>query len=167
MINRWNELWKKLGTTKNMESLYYQIIKAYSEKNRAYHNISHVEQCLNEFDQVKDRLKNPEEVELAIWFHDVIYNPKSISNEEESAEFAILELKKTEPINIRIDTVKGLILATKHDRSINTPDAEYLVDIDISIFGYPPKIYKQYTKNIRTEYEWVPYSLYKKNEKNF
>jgi predicted metal-dependent HD superfamily phosphohydrolase len=165
VIDRWNKLWKSLGAAKDGEDLFYQLINAYNDKNRAYHNISHIKHCLNEFDQIKYRLKNPKEVELAIWFHDVIYDPKSVSNEEESAEFTILELKKSEAPCISIDMVKHFILATKHDRSINTPDSEYLVDIDISIFGYPPKIYMDYEKNIRKEYEWVPEAIYRKKRK--
>ena len=74
MIDRWNELWKKLDTAKKAEDLFYQLINAYSGKNRDYHNISHIMLCLNEFDRVKDRLKDPKEVKLAIWFHDVIYD---------------------------------------------------------------------------------------------
>ena len=52
MINRWNKLWKSLNTSNNMEDLFYQVINAYNEKNRAYHNINHIKLCLNEFDQV-------------------------------------------------------------------------------------------------------------------
>ncbi len=165
MINRWNKLWESLGTTNKMEDLFDQLIDAYNEKNRAYHNINHIKHCLNEFDQVKGKLKNPEEVELAIWFHDVIYDPKSACNEEESAEFAVSKLKNADVASIRIDKIKALILATKHDRSINTSDAQYLVDIDISIFGNPPEIYLEYEKNIRKEYEWVPEAIYRKKRK--
>jgi predicted metal-dependent HD superfamily phosphohydrolase len=165
VINRWNNLWKSLGIANNGEDLFYQLINAYNEKNRAYHNINHIKLCLNEFDQVKERLKNPTEVELAIWFHDVIYDPKLSNNEEESAKLAVLMLDNYEATCIRIDIVKDLILATKHDKSINTPDSEYLVDIDISIFGYPPKIYMDYEKNIRKEYEWVPEAIYRKKRK--
>lgn len=165
MIDRWNKLWKSLGNAKNEKDLFYQLINAYNQKNRAYHNINHIKLCLNEFDQVKDRLKNPKEVELAIWFHDVIYDPKSAYNEEESAEFAVLMFHNYKTTCIRIDRVKDLILATKHDRSNDTSDAEYLVDIDISIFGYPLEIYKDYEKNIRKEYEWVPEMIYRKKRK--
>lgn len=162
MLDRWNKLWKSLGTANNAEDLFYQLINAYNDKNRAYHNINHIKLCLSEFDQVQDRLKNPKEVELAIWFHDVIYDPKSAYNEEESAKFAVLKLNNYETTCIRIDRVKDLILSTKHDRTINTSDAEYLIDIDISIFGYPPKIYEDYEKNIRKEYKWVPDTIYRK-----
>ncbi|MBT8340274.1 MAG: N-methyl-D-aspartate receptor NMDAR2C subunit [Desulfatitalea sp.] len=165
MIDRWNELWQKLGAANKMENLFYQLTNAYNEKNRAYHNMGHIKLCLKEFDQVKVRLKNHLEVELAIWFHDVIYDPKSVTNEEESAAFAVVELQKADITCICIDTVRDLILATKHDRSINTSDAEFLVDIDLSILGYPPGIYKEYEKNIRKEYEWVPETIYREKRK--
>lgn len=165
MIDRWNELWKNFDAAKKAEDLFYQLINAYNERYRAYHNINHIRLCLNEFDQVKDRLKDPKEVELAIWFHDVIYDPRSTNNEKESAEYTVLELKKHGTTCIRIDKVKDLILATKHDRSINTSDAEYLVDIDISIFGYSPDIYNKYELNIRKEYDWVPIAIYRKKRK--
>ncbi len=165
MIERWETLWKNADSPQNAEGLFHQLIKAYSAKNRAYHNINHIQMCLSEFDRVKDRLNDPTEVELAIWFHDVIYNPRSLYNEEKSAEFATSNLNTCGISPIRINKVRELILATKHDRSINDSDTKYLVDIDISILGYPPEIYEYYENCIRKEYKWVPKIMYKKKRR--
>jgi predicted metal-dependent HD superfamily phosphohydrolase len=59
--------------------------------NRHYHNLAHL-LCM--FDFVKRASKagitlvDPAAVEWAVWFHDIIYQPSSKSNEAESAELA-------------------------------------------------------------------------------
>lgn len=148
-----------------MENLYSQLVNYYNKKNRAYHNMNHIKVCLHEFEQVKSSLKYPHDVELAIWFHDIIYDPKSPLNEDKSAEFAATALKNLNVDSHHIGRVKDLILATKHDKAITNRDAQYLVDIDISILGYPPELFLSYEKSIRKEYKWVPQIIYRKKRK--
>ncbi len=164
-IERWRILWQTLPNAGNTDSIYFKLVERYSEKHRAYHNGSHVEHCLEEFDEIKGFLSHPNEVEIAIWFHDAIYETKSDKNEEKSAQWAEEELKKADADEDSIRIVRDLILATKHHESQHDSDAMYFLDIDLSIFGSPPELYKEYETNIRKEYKWVPFFIFRKKRK--
>ena len=49
--------------------------------------MTHVHQLLTLFEKNQKFIKNPIVVQMAIWFHDVVYNPKSPRNEEDSIIF--------------------------------------------------------------------------------
>ncbi len=165
MLDRWRKLWGRLGSTKNMAPLFHKLCQAYGEQQRAYHDFSHIRRCLDEFECVKDRLGHPDEVELAIWFHDIIYDPISSTNEEDSAEYATLEMKNAAIGEDSTRMVADFILATRHNGAVNGPDARYLVDIDIATLGSAPEIYRKYENDIRKEHKWVPESIYREKRK--
>ncbi|OGP92616.1 MAG: hypothetical protein A2Z19_07630 [Deltaproteobacteria bacterium RBG_16_54_18] len=161
-LSRWDNLFNRIGCNKNPEEQFHRLVKAYSEKHRAYHNLNHIEQCLNEFDQLKYYLDLPDLVEIAIWYHDAIYNTRSDRNEEESALIAENELNSLGIIEEPIKTVHDLILSTKHNDEPKNSDSKYLIDIDLSILGANTNIFQEYEKNIRKEFKWVPKYLFQK-----
>lgn len=50
--------------------VYDTLVKRYQEPHRAYHTLKHIIDCLNEFEEVKPLLQNPNAVEMALLFHD-------------------------------------------------------------------------------------------------
>jgi predicted metal-dependent HD superfamily phosphohydrolase len=156
----WNELWRVAGVPAKVSSWYEQLMSLYSQPHRHYHNREHIVECLKEFDAARQLAYQPRAVELAIWFHDVIYDPHASDNEEQSAELAkrcIADLRGAEDLG---ESVAQLILATKqHDHSLHT-DAPLLVDIDLSILGQPADRFWEYEEQIRKEYHWVPKFLF-------
>lgn len=60
--------------------------------------------------------------------------------------------------------VRSLILATKHHRASaeDDVDTKLLLDIDLSILGARPSVFKHYEHNIRREYAHVPEEVYRK-----
>ena len=127
----------------------------YSEPHRCYHNLAHLEDCLGEFDRARQLATDPAAVELAIWFHDAVYDPRAADNEERSAELAKDWLSDVHASDALTDSVGRLILATKnHDASLHA-DAPLLVDVDLSILGKPPEQFWEYERQIREEYAWV------------
>lgn len=133
------------------ESQWKLIHTAYTTPTLAYHNLKHIADCLAKFSARKQEATNPIAVELAIWFHDIIYDPRAPDNEEQSAQVAATFISTTSLAN----TVSDLILATKHSDHPSSPDAQLLCDIDLSILGSPPGRYQQYATAIRDEYSWV------------
>lgn len=131
-----------------------------------YHKRLHIIDCLNEFYQIRHLIKNPDVIECAILFHDIIYTPGSKTNEEDSAEFAEKILTKRGLPKDFIEEVKRYIVLTKHNKNPDTEDGKYLVDIDTSIFGKDPRKYQQYAKDIRREYYTIPEKTYKEGRKN-
>jgi predicted metal-dependent HD superfamily phosphohydrolase len=155
---RWARLWNAADLRGDSQIWCTDLLKRYSEPHRQYHNIRHIEECLAEFEQVSSQAEHPVALELAIWFHDAIYDPRRSDNEEQSA---ILALKCLEQSVFRQkQLVSDLILATKTHVAKNIPDAPLLLDIDLSILGKPAARFAEYEAGIRAEYSFVPLALY-------
>ncbi len=132
----------------------------YSEPHRHYHNLRHISDCLSQFDRARHLAADPVAVELAIWFHDAVYDPHAADNEERSAQLAEDWLKKAHASEALAGSVRGLVLATKnHDASLHA-DAPLLVDVDLSILGQPPDRFWEYERQIREEYAWVAENVF-------
>ncbi len=151
----WKHMCETIGATANLNRILNSLIIDYSLNSLPYHNIDHVVACLKEFKPVKSLLKDPGSVEFAIWFHDIVYNPASIDNEERSADIA-----QSAAIDMGLDTefankVHALVLSTKPDADAAGEDSKYLIDIDISIFGKDSAVFDEYDRNIKKEYSFV------------
>ena len=142
-----------------IRSSYHELIRFYNEGHRQYHNLNHINNCLEVFDQVKKLCEDPNAVEIAIWCHDIIYDPTRQDNEEKSAQwiFNILSTAKT-PIQ-NAAHIARLIKATCSHTSYDT-DSQILNDIDFSILGAPIAEYHSYSQAIRKEYSHVPDNMY-------
>lgn len=72
-----------------IEELWNEIDSAY--KNRYYHNLEHLKFMLNELDDIKYKftIKQINDIELAIFYHDIVYEFDAVDNEEKSANKAI------------------------------------------------------------------------------
>lgn len=141
------------------------LVALYSEPHRYYHNLHHVYGCLHAYDQIADRLTDPFCIESAIWFHDVIYNPKGTKNEDRSAEHATGFLSATDVNPKAIVEIDRLIRLTRHPSNPSTDDEKYLIDIDLATLGAAREQYDQYEVMIRKEYAYVPGLLYKRGRR--
>lgn len=134
-------------------SVWEKLVALYSESHRHYHNLTHLDRMLCHMACVAP---DNETIELAIWFHDAIYDPLARDNEARSADL-FAECFGTLVSPLLAQKVPQLILATdpKRPRSAD-PDENLLVDIDLSILGSSPEEYEQYRTDIRKEYAIVP-----------
>lgn len=152
---RWAQLWHALVKEIPPAIYFSELLARYSEPQRHYHNQRHIADCLAEFDQVKALARQPAAVELAIWFHDAVYDPRAADNEERSAELGKRWLNQFGADQALSEAVEHLVLATKnHDPSVH-PDGGLMVDVDLSILGQPAERFWEYERQIRAEYAWV------------
>ena len=151
------------------ESIESQLVLRHSSDKRHYHNISHVYQCIKDLSKVVNPLVDYfklsliefKQIEYALWFHDAVYNIKSMDNEEKSADLAYnegIKAKLSEPF---LHGVKKLIRATKHDKDPENIYEAYIIDIDLAILGKDPITYKKYKNGIRNEYASIPDKQFK------
>ncbi|MGD1319684.1 HD domain-containing protein [Chryseobacterium sp. 2R14A] len=148
-----------------IDNFWNEIEKKYSEKSRHYHNLRHLENMFEEVESVKVQIKNFNNATFSIFYHDIIYDASSKSNEEKSAEFS---KKRLEDLNIAKDDIQKVyaqILATKSHQKSDGQDTNFLLDADLSILGKDNKAYLEYTKQIRKEYSIYPDFLYKPGRK--
>jgi predicted metal-dependent HD superfamily phosphohydrolase len=118
--------------------------------------VQHLEECFARFDEIADLAQHPAEVELALWFHDAIYEPRRNDNEERSAAWA----KSTVG-----DNVGALVMATRHDAVPEGMDAKVLVDVDLWILGAPEGRFDEYERQVREEYGWIPGLIYRRKRR--
>lgn len=157
--NRWLALFSKTDTN-IANSLFRYLMNSYSESHRYYHTLSHISACLKEYDEVKKKINDPFSVELALWFHDIIYSQKRSDNEEKSSNYVASTLPQAGIEKERVQRVCKLIEITKHPSQPKTLEEMYIVDIDLSILGAPRETYQHYSNQIRQEYSHVPEPLY-------
>nr|WP_288357875.1 N-methyl-D-aspartate receptor NMDAR2C subunit [uncultured Pseudomonas sp.] len=160
----WARAWSGLGLQPDA-SLFEALLAAYAEPQRHYHGLQHLEECLALFEQVRDLAEHPEEVEIALWFHDAVYDVRGTTNERQSADWAVRALLSCEASQPTQNRVEQLIMATRHDAAPVDGDERLLVDIDLSILGAAPERFAEYDRQIRAEYSWVPEPVYSMKRK--
>jgi predicted metal-dependent HD superfamily phosphohydrolase len=153
---RWNRLWQSLGAAGSPEPAFDSLAAAYGEPGRAYHNLHHVEMCLDELERAEFLAEREPELELAIWFHDAVHDPRGKDNEQRSAELAATLATQAKMAQVRPAAVRDLILATRHDATPQSTDPRLMADIDLAILGQKPAVFDAYDDAIRKEYDWVP-----------
>ena len=150
----------------SLSDTQFQIVcEKYSEKHRYYHTLEHIGSCLSFFDEISSQLNDPSVVEIALWFHDVIYNPKENNNEEKSALFAHELLKNAGCKSTYIEGVSKLIMATKHPAFPATLEEKYIIDIDLAILGASKETYEHYANQIKKEYSHISNASYQQGRR--
>jgi predicted metal-dependent HD superfamily phosphohydrolase len=161
LLARWCDLWRRLGARSTPEPIFAELVRRYAELHRAYHTLDHIQDCLQQLDQVRVLLERTDEVELAIWCHDVIYDSHAADNEARSATWAGKILEEGGVATEVISRIQDLILATRHDTPPERPDAILLADIDLTSLGYTAASFDCNNAAIRREYQWVPAAAYR------
>ena len=153
-LDRFGALWRRclLSTaTDNSASIHRRLVDGYGEPGRCYHTLEHIEHCLQMFDACRAQLEQPDAVELAVWFHDVVFEPGRCDNEKRSAEL-YLELTAGAHDDDTRALVERLIMVTLHNGiSLDDADAPYMVDIDLSSFGLSWAEFLRDSENLRRE----------------
>lgn len=158
---RWQALMTHLASDRaQADAAWDALLRHYGEPHRAYHNLAHVMALLRLADSERPRINRPEIVELAIWFHDVVYNTREHDNERRSARYAMQAMRLDREL---IPAVEQCILATERHEAIapEVPDLPLFLDIDLAILGAPEEMYHRYAQLIRLEYDWVPEQAYR------
>jgi predicted metal-dependent HD superfamily phosphohydrolase len=157
---RWFDLWRRVAEGWHPLGAYQDLVRRYAEPDRHYHTLKHIEHCLNELARVRHLAKWPDAIEIALWYHDVVYNTKAHDNEDHSAVQAAVVLQSAHVSPRMISKVRQLILATKHTAPSEDPDTQLLLDIDLSILGQEQAVFDRYEQAIRREYSWVPDDMF-------
>lgn len=165
---KWHQLLSHFQVAPNkQESLWEEIEKHYSSKNRHYHNLTHLSNMIEELEKYEIKIERKELLLFSIFYHDIIYNPIRKDNELKSAEKMKFRLKQINISEEIIDSCFRQILQTQSHQisGSNSTDDKYLLDFDLEILGKDWDAYKEYTQQIRKEYWMYPMPVYKKGRK--
>jgi predicted metal-dependent HD superfamily phosphohydrolase len=153
---RWARLWRETSCRGDAAEWFDDLAERHAQPHRHYHNGRHLAECLAGFDAARQFARHPAAVELALWFHDAVYDPQATDNEEQSARLAERCLARGGAGSELRTAVTALVLATKTQDATQHVDAPLVVDVDLSIFGQPEDRFWEYEAQIRREYDWVP-----------
>ncbi|KAJ7705584.1 hypothetical protein B0H17DRAFT_1038360 [Mycena rosella] len=147
-----------------------ELQSRYSEPQRAYHTPDHIAYMLNALDLAGDPVHPT--IELAIWFHDCVYDPIKGGpwNEKESIrvweDFA--DSTQSRAMADLKPSVSALIQATiLHQlpdvlpEGLNASQVAVFLDLDMGILGESPEVYAKYAQQIRQEYSHYSAEAYR------
>lgn len=147
MQARFVALWSCCGGT-HAEDVYRMLARCYTEPARHYHTLVHVRRCLRHLDLARGAIPEPDAVELALWFHDVIFVPGAQDNEQRSADWFRCQADG----RIRAcDPIRAMILATTHQGIAADPDTRFVCDIDLAALGASRSRFREDGRRLRAE----------------
>ncbi|MBX9625452.1 MAG: hypothetical protein K2X82_16720 [Gemmataceae bacterium] len=161
----WATLLERYGVAPaDAEPVFDLLAAAYSAPDRYYHNLDHVADMLRAVSRLVGPADDPWALQLAVWFHDAVYDPRAKDNEERSAELAADLLGPVGVPRSDLERVGRLIRATAHltgTEPAGDHETAVLLDADLAILGATEDRYRRYAADIRREYAWVPEADYR------
>lgn len=131
----------------------------YAEAHRGYHTQSHIDALLRTFREIRPMLRCPDAVEIAVWYHDALYDPAAKDNEEASVRLMHAHLDGVVHDGV-LRWAETMILATKahqlpsglEPNSNLAHDCALFLDMDLSMLGATQSVFDQYEAGIAMEY---------------
>ena len=155
---RFAAAWRAVGA--NYDNASAWLADRYTEHHRAYHDAEHIAECLAWFDRVRDLAERPAELQVALFFHDAIYEPLASDNEARSAEELGRLARAVGVPTEAVERIAGLIESTATHEATSV-DAALLSDIDLAILGLSPARYARYEREVQREYAALDETSYR------
>jgi predicted metal-dependent HD superfamily phosphohydrolase len=135
-----------------------ELLSRHRQPHRRYHTATHVMWVLRHIDDLAadSTPVDLNAVRAAALFHDAVYDPRSPTNEHDSAGLARRVLADCGWEPARVDRVAALIeLTAGHVAPDTDLGADILLDADLAILGAEPADYRAYVTGVRAEYAHV------------
>lgn len=148
----------------------YRVLVAYSEDHRFYHTLTHIRAAIKFVNDNYPEVHVYERslVIMALIYHDIVYDPMSSTNEEDSAKWwTLYGLGRIN--NDALKTITRLIIMTKSHKLDQSADEleKMMNDADMSILASEEDVYMEYAQNIWREYRVVGRETYLTNRIKF
>jgi predicted metal-dependent HD superfamily phosphohydrolase len=153
LLHAWRDALPTSATVSAVSRAADELLSRWSEPHRHYHTVEHLDAVLSVINSHADRAVDPDTVKLAAWFHDAVYDPLRVDNEEASALLAEAMLPELSVPPAQVAEVARLVRVTAgHDPLPGDRNGGLLVDADLAILAASPETYRAYTIAIRREY---------------
>ena len=151
---KWHDLAQTLSLPAALSDVILAELQAgYGETGRHYHTDRHIVSLLDR--AVGLDFRDGEIAQLAIFFHDLVYDPLRNDNERRSAEVMTQRLSDHVSAN-KLDKATAIIEATASHQPTGDADTDLVLDLDMGILGQPWPIYETYARGVMAEY--LPYT---------
>jgi len=173
---RFERLWQRFGITDpETRQAGLALLAAYDGPGRHYHNVTHLDSVLQQLDWAKKSLQEtgelsmmtPEEsnkmfdvIELALWYHDAVYDAKAKDNEAKSRDWFLSDAHEFGLGAALQQDIAALIDLTAHHKDAKTLPERILTDCDLAILGAAKPAFDAYDDGIAKEYAHVPAPAY-------
>ncbi len=144
----WSRLCRDLAIDEaKPDAVWRELVAAYGEPQRHYHTLDHIAAVVADAERLRDRFEEPNAALLALFFHDIVYDPARHDNEARSAD----RLRDDFGDIASVDRACAHILATQHHDAHGDPDTNLVLDIDMAILGAPWDRYRAYAEGVWRE----------------
>jgi predicted metal-dependent HD superfamily phosphohydrolase len=134
-----------------------ELLARWAEPQRHYHTVDHLAAVLHVIDEHHNLAADTDAVRLAAWFHDAVYDPHRVDNEEASALLAEAGLPALQVTADRVAEIARLVrLTAGHDPAPGDRNGSLLTDADLAVLASAPETYRAYAVAVRREYAHVP-----------
>ena len=131
--------------------------RRYAEPHRAYHGQAHIDALLAGLAEEGQHIADPAAAELAVWYHDAIYDPRASDNEAQSAALLLRELDGL--VSPAVLSAAAVMVRATADHVLPPGlsdalrgDVATFLDLDMAVLGAAPDIYDAYEAGIAAEY---------------
>lgn len=170
----WGNFLERFAIPNLHYEVFDEICSRYGEEHRSYHGLAHPALLLDALNLVRQHrpkwFAHAEQdltIELAIWTHDIVYDPQASDNEKRSALRAIA-LAQELGLPKKVGEQAGkLVIATEHIEAPQGLAAQIVVDLDLSPLAAPWNVFAQNSLDIRTEYAHLSDDDFKRGRRNF
>lgn len=154
-------------SAESAEAVFRRLRDLYSEPERKYHTLRHIRDIQSGIIEYRNLFIHYDAYIFACWYHDAVYDSKSKTNEEDSAELAARELSSLGVSEETVTLCRDAVLSTKkHIPVPETEEMKLFLDLDLKILSADDERYEEYKKEVRFEYSWVPEETYRKERAN-
>ena len=129
------------------------LLGRWTEPHRRYHDLAHLDAVLRNVDALAGEAEGADDVRLAAWFHDAVYDPTARDNEARSALLAATVLSGLRvPDPCTGEVVRLVTLTATHDPGEGDRNGAVLCDADLAVLAGTEAAYVGYTDAVREEY---------------
>jgi predicted metal-dependent HD superfamily phosphohydrolase len=134
-------------------SLRDELVAAYAEPSRHYHDQQHLSEVLERLDELAaaGTAFDDVPVRLAAWFHDAVYDCERDAEERSAAraEHALADLC---PADLVEEVARLVRITETHAPADDDANGAALSDADLAVLGSTPARYAEYAADVRQEY---------------
>jgi pantetheine-phosphate adenylyltransferase len=142
------------------------VLKLWNASHRKFHTESHLRDLLEQIDAYPEiSQKDHDILSLSAIFHDIVYDPRRLDNEERSAQLFLSHVLESQH-STEIQHVVQIILDTKDHVPTSTLSAIF-GSMDMSIVRAPYAKLREWEEGIRYEYSYLLWEDYKKRRTAF
>ncbi|MGQ0844798.1 MAG: HD domain-containing protein [Sporichthyaceae bacterium] len=148
--------WRDLSVDRDDGALGEELLDAWSEPHRNYHDLAHLWHVLRRVAEIAEHAADLDVVRFAAWFHDAVHDGGP-DDEERSAAWAERALDAAGyPEDFVAEVARLVRLTISHNPAPGDRNGEVLCDSDLAILASDEAAYGRYAASIRSEYAHVP-----------